>query len=117
MLSSPTIRCLLGTAAALVAGVALGSPTLPLDRRAPAVAADSDVLHLHRRVRHGARAGFRSMDGVLDYKSQDAKGPVAVRRRQFGIGGREVWVAEDEPVAEGVGPAVNAYNQVECVLA
>ncbi|KAL8338026.1 hypothetical protein RB598_006757 [Gaeumannomyces tritici] len=119
MPSPLTIRSLLGAAAFLAGAAALGSPgVVPPQRRAPAVAADSDVLHLERRVRHGpnapSRAGFRSMEGVVDYKSRDAVGPMIVRRRQHGVGGREVWVADDgEPVAEGVGPAINAYHQVE----
>ncbi|KAL8301540.1 hypothetical protein RB597_002117 [Gaeumannomyces tritici] len=119
MPSPLTIRSLLGAAAFLAGAAALGSPgVVPPQRRAPAVAADSDVLHLERRVRHGpnapSRAGFRSMEGVADYKSRDAVGPMIVRRRQHGVGGREVWVADDgEPVAEGVGPAINAYHQVE----
>ncbi|KAL8371858.1 hypothetical protein RB595_001586 [Gaeumannomyces hyphopodioides] len=115
-----TIRCLLG-AAAFLAGAALGSPGVPPERRAPAPAAESDVLHLQRRIRHGSdapsRAGFRSMDGVVDYRPRGAKGHVVMRRRQHGVGGREVWVAadDDEPVAEGVGPAINAYHQVEYI--
>ncbi|EJT74028.1 hypothetical protein GGTG_07877 [Gaeumannomyces tritici R3-111a-1] len=119
MPSPLTIRSLLGAAAFLAGAAALGSPgVVPPQRRAPAVAANSDVLHLERRVRHGpnasSRAGFRSMEGVVDYKSRDAVGPMIVRRRQHGVGGREVWVADDgEPVAEGVGPAINAYHQIE----
>ncbi|TLS26217.1 hypothetical protein PpBr36_04527 [Pyricularia pennisetigena] len=114
----PLAKCLLGTAFVLLAA----SSPVELGRRAPAIAATSDTLHLQRHVRHGAhptsRIGFKSLEGVVDYKSQDRKPVVADLNGNTDFVTAATLAARqdgNEPIGEGVGPAINAHSQVEYI--
>ncbi|KAI6471766.1 hypothetical protein MCOR17_003071 [Pyricularia oryzae] len=114
----PLAKCLLGSAFVLLT---ISSP-VELGRRAPAIAATTDTLHLQRHVRHGAHAtsriGFKSLEGIVDYKSQDRKPVVAdLNGNTDFVTAAKLSARQDgsEPVAEGVGPAINAYSQVEYI--
>lgn len=114
----PLAKCLLGSAFVLLT---ISSP-VELGRRDPAIAATTDTLHLQRHVRHGAHAtsriGFKSLEGIVDYKSQDRKPVVAdLNGNTDFVTAAKLSARQDgsEPVAEGVGPAINAYSQVEYI--